>query len=92
MDIIHATTSHCGNESVGAAHSDHNQSPFSIEKRDNFGDNMVVAWIALDELGEITMDLFPGSPRAFDEETAAGWSEPGYCDWSAAVDAEDRYS
>ena len=40
-DILHATTPSCGNESVGAAHSDHNQSPWSIEKRDNFGDNMV---------------------------------------------------
>ena len=33
QDIIHATSGHCGDESVGAAHSDQNQSPFSIEKK-----------------------------------------------------------
>ena len=33
QDIIHATTSHCGDNSVGDAHSDQNQTPFSIEKK-----------------------------------------------------------
>ena len=33
QDIIHATSSHCGDESVGDAHSDQNQTPFSIEKK-----------------------------------------------------------
>ena len=33
QDIIHATTSHCGDDSVGEAHSDQNQTPFSIEKK-----------------------------------------------------------
>ena len=93
MDIFHATTHHCGNESVGQSHSDHNQSPFSIEKKKNYGDNMVVAWIALDELKDITMDLFPGSHQAFDEETGAEvWSEPAYCEWWKKADAASRFS
>ena len=33
QDIIHATTSHCGDDSVEEAHSDQNQTPFSIEKK-----------------------------------------------------------
>ena len=33
QDIIHATSVHCGDDSVGAAHSDQNQTPFSIEKK-----------------------------------------------------------
>ena len=33
QDIIHATSVHCGDNSVGGAHSDQNQTPFSIEKK-----------------------------------------------------------
>jgi len=93
MDIFHSTTPHCGNESVGKSHSDHNQSPFSIEKNRNFGDNMLVAWIALDRLDEITMDLFPGSHRAFDEDVKLdAWSEPAYCNWWQMQEERDRFT
>ena len=48
----HATTSHCGGDSVSKAHSDQNQAPWSVERRGGpyaaHGDNMVVAWIAVD--------------------------------------------
>ena len=33
QDIIHATSVHCGDNSVGGAHSDQNQTPFSIEQK-----------------------------------------------------------
>ena len=33
QDIIHATSVHCGDNSVGAPHSDQNQTPFSIENK-----------------------------------------------------------
>ena len=33
QDIIHATSYECGDNSVGKAHSDQNQSPYSIEKK-----------------------------------------------------------
>ena len=33
QDIIHATSIQCGDNSVGDAHSDQNQTPFSIEKK-----------------------------------------------------------
>jgi len=78
QDIFHATTSHCGNGSVSGAHSDANQSPFSVERKRRFGDNMMVAWIAVDPLDHITMDLFGGTHDA-GNYTSEGFSGEKYC-------------
>ena len=59
QDILHATTPQCTNN--GVPHSDANQGPFSIERRRHWGDNMVVAWIAVDPLEHVTMELWPGT-------------------------------
>lgn len=78
QDIIHATTSHCPSDGVGRTHSDQNQGPFSIEKKKNYGDNMVVAWVAVDPLDYINMELFNKSHRTYGDEHQS-WHPQDYC-------------
>lgn len=74
QDIIHSTTSHCFNianqthVAASRAHSDMNQAPYSIERKRVFGDNMVVAWIALDNLDHITMELYDQTHTLFTQK------------------------
>eukprot|EP01084_Bolivina_argentea_P284927 488464_1 len=86
QDIIHSTTSHCFEQSnkthiaASRAHSDQNQSPYSIEKKLNvFGDNMIVMWIALDNLDHITMEMFDKTHKLFTNNNNK-WNPYKYCD------------
>lgn len=60
-------------------HSDMNQTPFSIEKSiDAYGDNMVVAWIGLDELdNKISMQLYDNTHKIYN--TSESWDPYTYC-------------
>jgi len=89
-DILHWNPFNC--ERVGAilsTHSDMNTAPFSIERRHlseggYFGDNSIVLWAALDELGNetMTMHLSRGSHRAFEQSKGkqTPFSYDRYCE------------
>lgn len=101
-DILHSSSPACVGENVCNAHSDQNQAPFSIERNNNFGDNMVVAWIAVDSLDDlITMEVFENTHNAFDKNITSGftasntatrpdWNHEKYCEWWADVDNHKR--
>ena len=55
QDIIHATSVHCGDNSVGGAHSDQNQTPFSIEKKVK---KIVITYYYLIIISAIDLKLF----------------------------------
>ena len=51
---------------------------FSYFFQKNHGDNMVVAWIAIDELTNITMDLYAGTHKEYSENHNS-WNPYEYC-------------
>ena len=71
QEIFHDTGSVCNHENMevnaGGWYADQNQGPFSIHKKESWGDDMVVAWIVLDELDEkVVMDVIPKTHKMYD--------------------------
>lgn len=72
QDIFHHSKAECfpngSDHQEGIIHSDMNQMALSIERTRNWGDNMAIAWIALDDLDESTVgfEVFPKSHKWID--------------------------
>lgn len=91
QEIFHDTPFECVNRTspnnVGDWHSDQTQSPFSIEKKNTYGDNMVVAWIALDNLKDkITLDVMTGSHLLYNPIGNSRWNITEYYDFWRDMD------
>jgi len=81
-DIMHTTPSKCAKiRTELRSHSDANQDWKSIEAKRNFGDNMGVVWLALDDLSDlVTMDLTPESHTVYDH-FHGDYSNEKYCEF-----------
>lgn len=80
-DIFHATSEDCAStKPLLPAHSDQNQDWVSIEKKINYGDNMVVGWLALDNLGYgVELTAYPKTHKLFDQYENNRFTHDKYC-------------